>query len=76
MNMVTMNLAIPMMVTTLVIKPFRIKLWLRLLFIALFREQYLHQADSRQITIHPTYQSLCNEQYSKKVGGQITIHEQ
>ena len=54
MNMVTMNLAIPMMVTTLVIKPFRIKLWLRLLFIALFHEQYLHQADSRQITIHPT----------------------
>ena len=54
MSMVTILLGIPMMVTTPVIKPFRIKFWLWLLFTALFREQYPHPADSRQNTIHPT----------------------
>ena len=54
MSMVTILPGIPLMVTTLVINLSKIKLWLRLLFIALFREQYPHPADSRQTTIHPT----------------------
>ena len=54
MNMDTMNHGIPMMVTTPVIKTIQNQYWLRLLFITLFSEQYLHPTDSSQTTIHPT----------------------
>ena len=42
MSMVTILPGIPMMVTTPVINLSKIKFWLQLLFIALFREQYPH----------------------------------
>ena len=83
MSMVTILPRIPMMVTTPVINLSRIKFWIRLLFIALFCEQYPHPANSKQNTIHPTVPSTVQWTVLQKSRGTnhyswtvtITIHQ-
>ena len=76
MSMVTILPRIPMMVTTPVINLSESSL----ASVTIHKHYSVNSTRTQQIPdillVIPQYQSLCNEQFSRKAGGQITIHEQ